>query len=200
MKKFIYILMLLPWPFFSQELLQVQDLKTQIEQKNDSIIKQIEHSKISPLWAILPTINYDIINNNISIGLSISSFITAKKQSKRNNIYIENLRQNLESKKINQLDKTQKLIDDFYFNLEILNLDFELYKIQKQTFEISQGKYQNGKITTEEFLKIQSFFMIKKISLKKKVYKIKQLYTSICKGLNIQYNDDFLLKFNVFLQ
>ena len=198
MKKIVYILMLLPWPFFSQELLQVQVLKTQIEQKNDSIIKQIENSKISPLWAILPTINYDIVNNSVSIGLSISSFITAKKQSKRNNIYIENLRQNLESKKINQLDKTQKLIDDFYFNLEILNLDFELYKIQKQTFEISEGKYENGKITTEEFLKIQSFFMTKKINLKKKIYKIKQLYFKVCKTLNIKYNADFLLKFNIY--
>jgi hypothetical protein len=159
---------------FSQNLIFRKDSK-----KIDSILQNHKNKQKKEWLNFLPNFNYDIKNNSVNIGFSLSSFSNFYQQKQRNQIELEKLRQILISNSENKIKIYNSKIIDFNFQIKILENKIEVFKIEKKLFEISEGKYKNNEITTEDFLKLKKSFLININNLKTELHRSKKISNEI---------------------
>ena len=131
------------------------DLEKNQNQKIDSLIRfNTDKNKLEYL-AVLPAINYNIVDSSINVGVSLSNLATFYQNKQRNKTELERLRFQLNEKKENdllQLEKEYELIQDTY---EILKLELDNTTLTKEIFNLKKAQYDNNKITLEEWLNVQ---------------------------------------------
>ena len=124
-------------------------------QKIDSLISfNTDKNKLKYL-ALLPSVNYDFLNNKFNLGISISNLSNFYQNKQRNKIELERLKFQLLEKKENyffQLEKEYELIQDTY---ELLSLELNNTTLTTEIFNLKKAQYENNKINLEEWLNVQ---------------------------------------------
>ena len=141
--------------------------------KNDSILIFFKNQKKKSWLNILPNFNYDLKNQSFNVGISLNSFASFYQQKQRNKIEVEKLKNILETKLNNNLDKLNLELEKFYFDCENLKNKIEIFKIDSKLFQITKGKYKNSEIPTENFLQLKKAFLINKKHLFSELFKLK---------------------------
>lgn len=157
----------------------------------DSIINNYDQQNGLKWLSLLPSVNYDFMNNSFMVGLNVNNLSGYFQQRQRNKIErlkliqqikdAETRRSEFLEKKDSDLQNTIKSrILDFDIEYESIVIDTSTLSINKSLFQIIVGKYQNKEIDTEEFLK-------EKISILK-VYKslLKSCFTLLKKSHEIE--------------
>jgi hypothetical protein len=133
-------------------LSEVEKYKTQ---KIDSLIGfNTDKNKLEYL-AVLPSINYNFIDNTFTVGVSLSNLANFYQNKQRNKIELERLKFQLTEKKENdlfQLEKEYELIRDTY---EVLKLELDNTTLTTEIFNLKKAQYENNKITLEDWLNVQ---------------------------------------------
>lgn len=124
-------------------------------QKIDSLINfNADKNKLQYL-ALLPSLNYNFLESNFSVGISISNLSTFYQNKQRNKIELERLKFQLIEKKENDLLKLEEeyeLIQDTY---EVLKLELDNTTLTKEIFNLKKAQYENNKITLEDWLSVR---------------------------------------------
>jgi hypothetical protein len=124
-------------------------------QKIDSLINfNTDKNKLQYL-AVLPSVNYDFLENKFNLGISLSNLSIYYQNKQRNKIELEKLKFQLIEKKENdllELEKEYELILDTY---EILKLELDNTTLTKEIFNLKKSQYENNKITLEDWLNVQ---------------------------------------------
>lgn len=127
-------------------------------QKIDSLISfNTDKNKLQYL-ALLPSLNYNFLESNFSVGISISNLSNFYQNKQRNKIELERLKLQLNEKKENdlfELEKEYELIQDTY---EVLSLELDNTTLTKEIFNLKKAQYENNKITLEDWLNVQKNF------------------------------------------
>lgn len=143
-------------------LSEIDKLKNQ---KIDSLIGfNTDKNKLEYL-AVLPSINYNFLDNTFSVGVSLSNLANFYQNKQRNKIELEKLKFQLTEKKENdlfELEKEYELIQDTY---EILKLELENTTLTKEIFNLKKAQYENNKITLEDWLNVQKNFQDRNLVL-----------------------------------
>lgn len=123
--------------------------------KIDSLVSfNTDKNKLQYL-ALLPSVNYNFLDNNFNVGISISNLSNFYQNKQRNKIELEKLRFQLIEKKENDLLKLEEeyeLIQDTY---DILKLELENTTLTTEIFNLKKKQYENNKITLEDWLNVQ---------------------------------------------
>jgi hypothetical protein len=124
-------------------------------QKIDSLINfNTDKNKLQYL-AVLPSINYNFLDNTFNLGISLSNLSTFYQNKQRNKVELERLKFQLTEKKENDLlslEKEYELILDTY---EVLSLELDNTTLTKEIFNLKKAQYENNKITLEDWLNVQ---------------------------------------------
>lgn len=124
----------------------------------DSLINfNTDKNKLQYL-AILPSLNYDLLDKKFNIGISLSNLSTYYQNKQRNKIELERLKFQLIEKKeedLFRLEKEYELILDTY---EVLSLELDNTTLTKEIFNLKKAQYENNKITLEDWLNVQKNF------------------------------------------
>lgn len=143
-------------------LSEIDKLKNQ---KIDSLIGfNTDKNKLEYL-AVLPSINYNFLDNTFSVGISLSNLANFYQNKQRNKIELEKLKFQLTEKKENdlfELEKEYELIQDTY---EILKLELDNTTLTKEIFNLKKAQYENNKITLEDWLNVQKNFQDRNLVL-----------------------------------
>jgi hypothetical protein len=143
-------------------LSEVEKLKNQ---KIDSLIGfNTDKNKLEYL-AVLPSINYNFLDNTFNVGVSLSNLANFYQNKQRNKIELERLKFQLTEKKENdlfELEKEYELIRDTY---EILKLELDNTTLTKEIFNLKKAQYENNKITLEDWLNVQKNFQDRELLL-----------------------------------
>jgi hypothetical protein len=172
-------------------LSEVEKLKNQ---KIDSLIGfNTDKNKLEYL-AVLPSINYNFLDNTFNVGVSLSNLANFYQNKQRNKIELERLKFQLTEKKENdlfELEKEYELIRDTY---EILKLELDNTTLTKEIFNLKKAQYENNKITLEDWLNVQKNFQDRELLLfakrKNLISKMKQFEIKVkspCFLQEIQY-------------
>ena len=124
-------------------------------QKIDSLISFNSDKNKLQYLALLPSLNYNFIESNFSVGISISNLSTFYQNKQRNKIELERLKFQLIEKKENDLLKLEEeyeLIQDTY---EVLKLELDNTTLTKEIFNLKKAQYENNKITLEDWLSVR---------------------------------------------
>jgi hypothetical protein len=123
--------------------------------KIDSLIGfNTDKNKLEYL-AVLPTVNYNFLDNTFNVGVSLSNLANFYQNKQRNKIELERLKFQLTEKKENdllELEKEYELIRDTY---EVLKLELDNTTLTIEIFNLKKAQYENNKITLEEWLNVQ---------------------------------------------
>lgn len=133
----------------------IEKIKTQ---KIDSLINFNSDKNKLQYLALLPSLNYNFLESNFSVGISISNLSNFYQNKQRNKIELERLKLQLLEKKDNDLFKMAteyELILDTY---EILILELNNTTLTKEIFNLKKAQYENNKITLEDWLNVQKNF------------------------------------------
>lgn len=123
--------------------------------KIDSLITFNTDKDKLQFLSILPSVNYNFLENNFNVGISISNLSTYYQNKQRNKIELEKLRFQLIEKKENdllRLEQEYELIMDTY---DILKLEIENTNLTTEIFNLKKKQYENNKITLEEWLNVK---------------------------------------------
>jgi len=127
-------------------------------QKIDSLINfNTDKNKLQYL-ALLPSVNYNFLENNFNVGISISNLSNFYQNKQRNKVELERLKLQLTEKKENDIFKLEteyQLIQDTY---EILSLELNNTTLTQEIFNLKKAQYENNKINLEEWLNVQQNF------------------------------------------
>lgn len=152
-------------------------------QKIDSLISFNSDKNKLQYLALLPSLNYNFLESNFSIGISISNLSNFYQNKQRNKIELERLKLQLNEKKENDLFKLEteyELIQDTY---EILSLELDNTTLTKEIFNLKKAQYENNKITLEEWLNVQKNFQDRNLVIlakrKNLISKMKQFEVKI---------------------
>lgn len=170
------------------------DLENNRNQKIDSLINlNTDKNKLQYL-ALLPSVNYNFLENNLSVGVSISNLANFYQNKQRNKIELERLRFQLTEKKENDLfllEKEYELIQDTY---EILKMELDNTKLTIELFNLKKSQYDNNKITLEEWLNVQKsnqdriiFIVAKSKNLTSKMKQFEVKIKSSCFKQELEY-------------
>lgn len=96
--------------------------------KTDSIINLYKQKSDYKYLNLLPSVSYDIKNNSINAGFSLSSLSNYYQQRHRNKIQLAQLEQRLNEKTENKLNKLLLEIEQFNFYKETLKNSIQLFK------------------------------------------------------------------------
>jgi hypothetical protein len=124
-------------------------------QKIDSLISFNSDKNKLQYLALLPSVNYNFLDNNFNVGISISNLSTFYQNKQRNKIELERLKFQLIEKKENDLLKLEEeyeLIQDTY---EVLKLELDNTTLTKEIFNLKKAQYENNKITLEDWLSVR---------------------------------------------
>lgn len=134
-------------------------------QKIDSLIGfNTDKNKLEYL-AVLPSINYNFLDNTFNVGVSLSNLANFYQNKQRNKIELERLKFQLTEKKENdlfELEKEYELILDTY---EVLKLELDNTTLTKEIFNLKKAQYENNKITLEDWLNVQKNFQDRNLVL-----------------------------------
>ena len=152
-------------------------------QKIDSLISfNTDKNKLQYL-ALLPSLNYNFLESNFSVGISISNLSNFYQNKQRNKIELERLKLQLNEKKENdlfELEKEYELIQDTY---EVLSLELDNTTLTKEIFNLKKAQYENNKITLEDWLNVQKNFQDRNLVIlakrKNLISKMKQFEVKI---------------------
>lgn len=166
------------------------------KKKIDSTINYYSKNQKSIWLNLLPSFNYDLQNQTFNVGISLNSLAQFYQQKQRNKIEIAKLQQVLITKLNNNLDKLNLEIEKFYFQYQNLQSKLEIFKIDFNLFLITQGKYNNSEITTEQYFKLKKSYLTNKKSLDNEFFKLKYSAQKIkLKSKNQKFLDTiFVLK------
>ncbi len=152
-------------------------------QKIDSLISFNSDKNKLQYLALLPSLNYNFIESNFSVGISISNLSTFYQNKQRNKIELERLKFQLIEKKENDLLKLEEeyeLIQDTY---EVLKLELDNATLTKEIFNLKKAQYDNNKITLEDWLNVQKNFQDRNLVIlakrKNLISKMKQFEVKI---------------------
>ena len=166
----------------------------EFEQKKISEIDSITHTlknQQKKLWLnLLPSFNYDLYNQSFNIGISFNSLASFYQRKKRNKIELAKLRESKLIRLDNYIEKLELKIEAFEIDYIIAKNKIELFKIESNLFLISQGKYANNEITSEDFLILKLAYLNKLNSLKTTVLKLKLK----AKYISLKTKNDFRKK------
>lgn len=140
----------------------VEKMKTQ---KIDSLISFNSDKNKLQYLALLPSLNYDFLESNFSIGISISNLSNFYQNKQRNKIELERLKLQLNEKKDNdlfELETEYELILDTY---EILKMELDNTTLTIEIFNLKKAQYENNKITLEDWLNVQKNFQDRNLIL-----------------------------------
>ncbi len=133
----------------------LSDIEKHQNQKIDSLINfNTDKNKLQYL-AVLPSINYNFLDNTFNLGISLSNLSTFYQNKQRNKVELERLKFQLTEKKENdllELEKEYELIIDTY---EVLKLELDNTTLTKEIFNLKKSQYENNKITLEDWLNVQ---------------------------------------------
>jgi hypothetical protein len=134
-------------------------------QKIDSLIGfNTDKNKLEYL-AVLPSINYNFLDNTFNVGVSLSNLANFYQNKQRNKIELERLKFQLTEKKENdlfELEKEYELIQDTY---EVLKLELDNTTLTTEIFNLKKAQYENNKITLEDWLNVQKNFQDRNLVL-----------------------------------
>lgn len=134
-------------------------------QKIDSLINfNTEKSKFQFL-AVLPSVNYNFLDNTLNLGISLSNLSTYYQTRHRNKIELQKLKFQLierKEKNISALEKEHELLIDSY---DILKLESDNFSLTKEIFLLKKAQYENNKIDLEAWLNVQKNYQDKKLSI-----------------------------------
>ncbi len=150
-----------------------------LQEKRDSIVLLYEQKSKHKFLTLLPSVSYDALNKSFNIGFSLTALSNYYQQTKRNKIQLAQLELRLNEKLDNDLDKLNLEVQNFHINYITLKNSIDLFQIDFDLFLISQGKYNNNEITTEEFLKLKKSFLSKKNALNTSVLELHLIATKI---------------------
>lgn len=160
------------------------------KEKIDSTVSLYKNQQ-SKIWLnLLPSLNYDMRNQSVNVGISLNSFAGFYQQKQRNKIELAKYEHSLNEKLNRDLENLQLKIENFQIDFTVLKNSINLFQIDYDLFQISTGKYKNNEITSEEFLKLKLAFLQKQNSLKTNVLRL-QLRL---KQISIKTKNDFLEK------
>ena len=134
---------------------KVEKIKSQ---KIDSLISFNSDKNKLQYLALLPSLNYNFLESNFSVGISISNLSNFYQNKQRNKIELERLKLQLNDKKDNdlfELETEYELILDTY---EILRLELDNTTLTMEIFNLKKAQYENNKITLEDWLNVQKNF------------------------------------------
>jgi hypothetical protein len=160
------------------------------QHKIDSTLLLYQQKDKYKFLNLLPSVNYDALNNSFNVGFSLTGLANYYQQKRRNQIELAKLENSLSERlenKIEKLDLEKAAIKAALNSLENEALVFE---IDVQLYEISKGKYKNAEITTEDFLKLKKVYLTRKNSLKNKLSKL----LLKAKKIELKSKNDFLSK------
>ena len=129
--------------------------KAQVK-KIDSIINFNKQKDSYKYLVLLPSLNYNPIDNSFGLGINLSNFSNYFQTKKRNEIESEKLKFQLlenQNKKIENLQNEFELIQNSF---EILILEIQNTAITKEIFNLKKSQYENNKITLEMWLNVQN--------------------------------------------
>ena len=127
-------------------------------QKIDSLINFNSDKNKLQYLALLPSLNYNFLESNFSVGISISNLSNFYQNKQRNKIELERLKLQLNEKKdddLFELETEYELILDTY---EILRLELDNTTLTMEIFNLKKAQYENNKITLEDWLNVQKNF------------------------------------------
>lgn len=153
------------------------------DQKIDSLIGfNADKNKLQYL-AILPSVNYNFLDNTFNLGISLSNLSTFYQNRQRNKIELDKLKFQLIEKKENELlalEKEYELLIDSY---DILKLELSNSSLTNEIFHLKKAQYENNKINLEDWLNVQKNYQDRKIAIfakgKSIISKMKQFEVKI---------------------
>jgi len=180
------------WSQSSNPLFETVD-KIQ-SQKIDSLIRFNSDKNKLQYLALLPSLNYDFLESNFSVGISISNLSNFYQNKQRNKVELERLKLQLTEKKENDIFKLEteyQLIQDTY---EILSLELDNTTLTQEIFNLKKAQYENNKINLEEWLNVQKNFQDRNLVIlakrKNLISKMKQFEVKVkspCYKEEIEY-------------
>lgn len=143
----------------------LSEIEKDKNKKIDSLIGfNTDKNKLEYL-AVLPSINYNFLDNTFNVGVSLSNLANFYQNKQRNKIELERLKFQLTEKKENdlfELEKEYELILDTY---EVLKLELDNTTLTKEIFNLKKAQYENNKITLEDWLNVQKNFQDRNLVL-----------------------------------
>ena len=128
--------------------------KTKAQQIDSLINFNADKNKLQYL-ALLPAINYNFLENNFNVGISISNLSTFYQNKQRNKIELERLKLQLTEKKDNDLIKLQEEYELILDTYEVLKLELQNTTLTTEIFNLKKAQYENNKITLEDWLNVR---------------------------------------------
>jgi hypothetical protein len=121
---------------------------------------------------LLPSVNYDALNNSFNVGFSLTGLANYYQQKRRNQIELAKLENSLSENLENKIEKLDLENAAIKADLNSLENDVLIFEIDVQLYEIAKGKYKNSEISTEDFLQLKKAYLTSKNSLKNKLSKL----------------------------
>lgn len=170
------------------------------DQKIDSLINfNTETNKLQYL-ALLPSVNYNFLDNTLNLGISVSNLSSYYQNKQRNKIELQKLKFQLIEKKENDILSLEKEYELLIDSSDILKLELENSSLTNEIFELKKAQYENNKINLEEWLNVQKSYQDRKLAIlvksKRLISKMKQFEIKIqnaCFTKEIEYliNNNF---------
>lgn len=144
--------------------------------KQDSLIKTLLNSyenKTKYKWLnLMPSLSYDIKNNTVNIGFSLTGLSNYFQQRQRNKIQLEQLKVRLVERLEKKTNTLELEIQAFKVEKEALKNSIQLFKTTQELYAITKGKYSNNEISTKDFLTHKKSYLKELNSLKNSLYKL----------------------------
>ena len=160
--RFTQIILLTAVPLLSSSFCFGQNKKpflAEIEksksQKIDSLMNfKLDKNKLQYL-AVLPSLNYNFVDKNFNVGISLSNLSNFYQNKQRNKIELERLKLQLNEKKENDMLQLEEAFESIKDEYDILKLEIENTTLTTEIFNLKKKQYENNKITLEDWLNVQ---------------------------------------------
>jgi uncharacterized protein YozE (UPF0346 family) len=144
---FRHLLCLLPLFGHAQNVAEKEQIR------NDSILAQFQENDDLKILSLLPSVGYDALNNSLTVGFNISQFSNYLQTKRRNKIELAKLENQLNEASKLKIERNFERLEKYLADFQDFTINLSSLTILEQLFEISQGKYNSGEITTEQYLK-----------------------------------------------
>jgi hypothetical protein len=135
-------------------------------QKIDSLTSLNKEKSSLKYLSLLPSLNYDLKNNSVGVGISFSNIATYLQQSKRNKIETQKLKFQLVQALDLNIEKLETEYNSILNLYEIIQLENENFILSKELFNLKKSQYENNKIPLETWLFVQETHQSKKAAVR----------------------------------
>lgn len=158
---------------------QAQDLtiyRAEQTRKVDSLLN-FKDLKDDKKWLnLLPNVNYNAIDNSVSVGVNLNSYARYFEQTQRNKIQIEALKLTKYEAIENRIERLQKEYFVILSEYETLLLGEQMRELKIQEFELKKKQYDENKLTLEQYIiskqKFDSYIISELQSVSKTIIKL----------------------------